>query len=87
MSVFGLSGAECTSFKGDAFIRQLCSRILSEEEKQPFIEEAERLRSAHKKDHPDYKVRGPQTGLQPAGNAQGWPGASLKLRHAFNRLP
>jgi hypothetical protein len=32
-------------------------RILSEEEKQPFIEEAERLRSAHKKDHPDYKVR------------------------------
>jgi hypothetical protein len=33
-------------------------RILSEEEKQPFIEEAERLRSAHKKDHPDYKVRG-----------------------------
>jgi hypothetical protein len=35
-----------------------CFRILSEEEKQPFIEEAERLRSAHKKDHPDYKVRG-----------------------------
>ncbi|PSN45118.1 hypothetical protein C0J52_18787 [Blattella germanica] len=31
-------------------------RILSEEEKQPFIEEAERLRSAHKKDHPDYKI-------------------------------
>ncbi|XP_021918793.1 transcription factor SOX-10-like [Zootermopsis nevadensis] len=32
-------------------------RILSEEEKQPFIEEAERLRSAHKKDHPDYKYQ------------------------------
>ncbi|XP_067004976.1 transcription factor Sox-9-B [Anabrus simplex] len=32
-------------------------RILSEEEKQPFIEEAERLRTAHKKDHPDYKYQ------------------------------
>ncbi|XP_069702065.1 transcription factor SOX-10-like [Periplaneta americana] len=51
-------------------------RILSEEEKQPFIEEAERLRSAHKKDHPDYKYqprrRKPPksaTGLQPQGSA------------------
>ncbi|CAG0885970.1 unnamed protein product [Darwinula stevensoni] len=32
-------------------------RVLSEAEKQPFIEEAERLRSQHKKDHPDYKKR------------------------------
>ncbi|XP_046994261.1 transcription factor SOX-10-like [Schistocerca americana] len=32
-------------------------RILSEEEKQPFIEEAERLRNAHKKDHPEYKYQ------------------------------
>ncbi|KAK6630825.1 hypothetical protein RUM44_002995 [Polyplax serrata] len=32
-------------------------RILSDEEKLPFIDEAERLRSAHKKQHPDYKYQ------------------------------
>lgn len=31
-------------------------RILSDGEKQPFIDEAEKLRNAHKKQHPHYKV-------------------------------
>lgn len=32
-------------------------KLLSEEEKRPFIDEAKRLRALHMKDHPDYKYR------------------------------
>ncbi|KAK1881883.1 Transcription factor Sox-8 [Dissostichus eleginoides] len=56
-------------------------RLLSETEKRPFVQEAERLRMQHKKDYPDYKYQPRRRKSTKPGQGDSRPGLVLQNQH------
>lgn len=76
-----------------------CVRVLSDDDKRPFVKQAERLRELHKQEHPDYKyqprrrkIAGAKSSQMPSSSsANSVPAAVAKTRlkhhhHSSTRL-
>ena len=59
-------------------------RVLNEDDKRPFVKQAERLRELHKQEHPDYKYQPRRRKIAGAKSPQMCVGLVAYLSHIMH---